>query len=137
MAKMFNQDKEEGMPMSADTVIGKSVKLDGTFNGTGDVAVYGEVVGTLTTEGDLMVEEGARIEADVTAHNITVSGEIKGTVQASSQLRLLSTGKIYGDVVSDVFSVETGAVLQGKCATGNSGSVAPTTTGDEIITEDA
>ena len=119
---MFNPNKEEGggTPMlDAETTIGQGVKIEGTFTGAGNVAVYGEVVGKFSTQGDLMVQEGARLEADVEAGNITVSGEIHGGVTCHGQLQLLASGKIYGDVTSEMFSVETGAVLQGTCTTGS------------------
>ncbi|MDP3971037.1 MAG: polymer-forming cytoskeletal protein [bacterium] len=118
---MFNP-KEEGMMDDApETIIGQAVRVEGVFSGSGNVTVYGEVVGTFTTSGDLIVEDTAKIEADVEANNITVSGEIHGKIKCHGQLNLLASGKIYGDVQSEVFSVETGAILQGQCVTGNGG----------------
>lgn len=105
------------------TVIGESVKVEGTFSGSGDVVVHGEVVGTLKTSNDIVVSGSAKVEADVEAHNLTVAGEIHGKVVCHGQLQLQSTGKIFGDVTTQVISVEPGAVLKGQCTTDGSAAV--------------
>ncbi len=121
MAKMFNPKLEETSSYDQPvTTVGQAVKIEGTFSGSGNVVVYGEVVGTLKTSNDLVIEESARIEADVEASNMTVSGEVHGSVVCHGQLQLKASGKIYGDVTTDNISVETGAVINGKCTSGSS-----------------
>ncbi len=124
MAKMFNQ-KEGVSGNQPQTVIGESVKVEGTFSGAGDVVVYGEVIGTLHTSNDVVVAGSARIEADIEASNVTVAGEIHGNVICHEQLQLQSTAKIFGDVTAQVISVEPGAVLKGQCSTSTDDSAKP------------
>lgn len=130
MAKMFST-REEDMPVAHNgaapqTVIGQGIKVEGTFSGSGNVIVQGEVEGTLSTAGDLVIENGAVVNANLEAQNIRVSGEVKGDITCHGQLDLQATAKIYGDVTTDIISVDTGAVIQGQCRTGvGSGSVAP------------
>ncbi len=126
MAKMFTS-KEGALHGDPQTVIGESVKVEGTFSGSGDVIVHGEVVGTLKTSNDIMVSASAKIEADVEAHNLTVAGEIHGNVVCHGQLQLQATGKIFGDVTTQVISVEPGAMLKGQCTTDGSGTSQPET----------
>ena len=123
MAKMFTP-KEGGADggEAPDTIIGKAVKLDGTFSGSGNVTVYGEIVGTLQTNGDLVVESSASVEANIEANNITVSGEVHGNIMCHGTLRLLTSAKVHGDVTTDIIEVETGAVIKGQCSTGNTSS---------------
>ena len=121
MAKMFNP-KDDGVMEgdTPDTVIGQTVKLDGTFSGSGNVTVYGQVIGTLQTSGDLIIAESSKVEANVDANNITVSGEIHGNITCYGTLRILNSGKVFGDVTTDIIEVETGAVMKGQCSTGTS-----------------
>ena len=98
MAKMFNP-KEEGMVIQPTTVIGDGVRVEGKCIGTGNVTVRGDVVGTLKTSDDMMIEATAKVEADVEANNLTIAGEVKGNVVCHGQLHLLASGKIFGDVV--------------------------------------
>ena len=129
MAKMFSA-REEDMPVShsaasPQTVIGQGIKVEGAFSGSGNVIVQGEVEGTLSTAGDLVIENGAIVHANLEAQNIRVSGEVKGDITCHGQLELNSTAKIYGDVTTDIISVDTGAVIQGQCRTGVSSTAAP------------
>lgn len=104
--------------MQPTTVIGDGVRVEGKCIGTGNVTVRGDVVGTLKTSDDMVIEATAKVEADVEANNLTVAGEIKGNVVCRGQLHLLASGKIFGDVATNVLSVETGAVLKGQCTSG-------------------
>jgi len=117
MAKIFNA-KEETIHHQPQTVIGDGVRVEGKCIGTGHVTVRGEVVGTLKTSDDMVIESSAKVEADVEVNNLVVSGEIKGNVHCHGQLQLLASGKIYGDVTTNILSVETGALIKGQCTTG-------------------
>lgn len=119
MSKLFTpKPGEQSSEPSSQTIIGESVKLEGTFTSSGPITVYGEVVGTLKTENDLTIQESAVIEANVEAMNITVAGSIQGNIICHGQLTLLQSGKIFGDISAKVISIETGAIFQGKCSTG-------------------
>lgn len=107
----------------AETIIGPSVKVDGTFQGEGDVLVEGMVTGMLTTAKDLTVGEHAKIEADVKAANMYIAGEVRGNLQASGTIELAASAKIYGDMEAEILSIASGAVVQGRCVSGKSGSV--------------
>lgn len=119
MANMFNQKNEHMTHNENNTVIGEAVRLEGTFSGDDNMTIYGQVVGNLITSGDLVVAETAVIEAEVEAHNISVSGTVNGNITAKGKLELTASARIIGNVVADVLSVETGAVLEGTCSTGH------------------
>ena len=119
---MFNRDRNEKEDILAgmgdgrhETVIGPSVKVDGDFVGEGNVLVQGVVNGTLKTKGNLRVEKGARVKADVEAQNAVVDGSIKGNITIQDNLQVGSTANLEGDIVTKVISVEPGAVLNGHC----------------------
>lgn len=125
MTAMFN--KEDGdeydtqIPTSSnnsETIIGPTVKVEGTFNSDDNILIEGQVVGTIQTSKDLTVGKDAHIEADVTAANMQVSGEIKGNLHSAGSIQLTSSARVYGDIESKIMSVETGAVVQGRCTTG-------------------
>jgi cytoskeletal protein CcmA (bactofilin family) len=124
---MFKREDEGGEmvpmqePVMADemeTIIGPSVKVEGNFTSNGNVVIEGALTGTIKTNRDLRVGEGAVIEADVHAENISSAGTITGAVFCNQKLDLKQTGKIFGDVEAGIMSVETGAILQGKCTSG-------------------
>lgn len=110
---MFKSDQETYK--EAETVIGPSVKVEGNFASDGDVVIEGQLTGTLKTSKNVRIGTAARIKADVEAANILQSGEIRGNVKCLEKLQLKSTAKIFGNVETNILSVEEGGVLNGKC----------------------
>lgn len=118
---MFTKEaKKEGMPGFArdgqETIIGPTVKVEGDFASEGNVLVLGVVSGSLKTKGNLRVEKGARIKADVEAANAAVFGEIKGNVTVQERLELGASAAVEGDIVTKVLSIEPGAIVNGHCS---------------------
>ena len=118
---MFSPKEETPMNTTSSaphTIIGHGIKVKGTFSGTGNMVVHGEVEGTLSTSGDLAIEEGAVVSANIEAQNVRVSGNITGSITCHGQLELNSSAQIHGDVTTDIISVDNGAIMQGQCQTG-------------------
>lgn len=125
MTKIFqnqtDDEREEDLPAAqVETIIGPSVRVEGNFFGEGDVVVEGEVVGTLKTTKNLRVGEHAVIEADVEAQTALISGEIRGNLTVKDRTELTSTARIHGDIKTSVISIDSGAVIYGKCECGES-----------------
>jgi cytoskeletal protein CcmA (bactofilin family) len=111
---MFKRSDEKRIE-DAETIIGPSVRVDGKFSGKGNVIVQGQVSGSVRTNEDVRIDEGAVVKASVDARNCTVAGEIHGNVKVRERLDMMPTAKIYGDVEAKTVSVGAGAVLNGKC----------------------
>jgi len=120
---MFNAkekgEKQNGFEMKEgqiETIIGVSVKVEGDFKSDGDVLVQGIVNGSLKTKGNLKVEEGAKIKANVEAANANVRGEITGNITIKGSLELGESANVAGDIITKILSIEPGAVLHGNCS---------------------
>lgn len=120
---MFSHDgaDEKGV----ETVIGPSVKVEGTFVSSGDVVVEGHVAGSLKTSKHLHIGEQAVVKADVEAGSMIVAGEIRGHVTCAGKIELTPTGKIIGNVDTQTIAVAHGAVLHGKVAMAGNEPSAP------------
>ena len=106
--------KTETAPQG-ETVVGKSVKLEGDFSSDENVHIDGEVSGTLKTSKNLVVGEGAEVEADVFAENASISGKISGNLDVKDKLEFTETARITGDIKTGTLSVATGAIFTGQC----------------------
>ena len=114
-----------------ETVIGTSVSVEGTFHSEDNMLVDGSVTGTLATTKNLTVGKDAHIKADVSAANMSISGEVRGNLSATGSIKLAASARVYGDVEIHIISIETGAVLQGRCTTGK--QVQPYTAIKEVL----
>jgi len=110
---MFHHE-EDAEAKDVETIIGSSVKVEGSFVGAGDIVVDGQVTGTLKTNKNLRIGQRAVVKADIEGANIVVAGEIRGQIKCSGKIELLPTAKIYGNIDTQTIAVAHGAVLHGK-----------------------
>lgn len=116
---MFKKDeKMETAENATKTIIGPSVKIEGDFSSEDNVDVEGQVLGALKTSRDLRIGKDAKIKAEVEANYIFVAGEVKGNIVAKEKIELSSTAKIFGDITTNTISIENGAMINGKCTSG-------------------
>ena len=97
-----------------ETVVGPSVKVQGDFISQGNIVIEGEVKGSIKTDKQLRVEEGAKIDADVSAEGALLAGEVRGNIHILGTAELTPTAKLYGDLEAKTLIVAAGAVLHGR-----------------------
>jgi len=111
---MFGREKLKSPATDKiETVIGPNTNLRGDIRSDGGVRIDGVVEGSLQTAGNLIVSEGAKIVADITAHNVSVAGAIKGNVSAN-RVEILSTGRVWGDITVTSFLLDEGGFVRGE-----------------------
>ncbi|QNO15016.1 polymer-forming cytoskeletal protein [Alkalicella caledoniensis] len=110
---MFKK-KEELDFANVDTIIGKDTEFSGTINGKGILRVDGKVTGEIIT-GDVLVGETGVVEANIKARHVTVSGTIKGNIEASGLLELMPSARLTGDIKVSNLSIGDGAYFKGAC----------------------
>jgi excisionase family DNA binding protein len=86
-----------------------------TFKDPVNLRINGSFEGTLDTKGSLTIGENSSVSADIKGEQIVIAGKVIGNINADNQIRILSTAHIVGDITTPLLSVESGAVLQGKC----------------------
>jgi cytoskeletal protein CcmA (bactofilin family) len=86
------------------TVIGK-------LAGAGTVKVFGRVEGELHAS-NVLISDGAEVEGDVVAEDLTVGGRVKGTIRAN-RVRLNSTASVEGDIFHRSLAIEENARFEG------------------------
>jgi len=110
---------------TTESVIGPSVHMEGNFNSSGNVIIIGSLTGSMTTSGNVRIEEGAVVQATIASGQIFVAGEVRGDLHALEQLELAPTARIIGNVETKILSVAPGAILHGKCSMKNTSNKLP------------
>ncbi len=109
---MFGRKQREGAPDTIETVIGPTANIVGDLKSDGGVRIGGVLEGSLETAGNLAVEEKARILGDISAHNASIAGTVKGNITAN-RVEVLSTGQVWGDISVNSFLLDDGGFIRG------------------------
>jgi cytoskeletal protein CcmA (bactofilin family) len=96
------------------SVIGTGLVIEGKIEGDGDVHIAGSFKGDVRVNGDVTVEPGARITAEISAVTVTVGGQVEGNINASTQVKLLQSGQLIGDLKAKSLTVADGARMRGR-----------------------
>ena len=110
--------KQQQSSEESSTIIGPSVRVEGTLNGVGNVVIEGELHGTLTTDKNVTIGQKAKIKANIQAHNVVISGRVDGSLSVNGHLDVKSSAKISGDIITKTIAIESGATLNGKLVMG-------------------
>lgn len=102
-------------PVGFETVLGANSTLEGTLRSNANVRLDGTFTGTLEINGNVLVGETAKINADIHAKNVSIAGAVRGNV-SGKKVQLLRTGRIWGDIRATALTTEEGAFIDGKIA---------------------
>ncbi len=69
--------------------------------------------GEITSPGILIVEEEGRVEGKILVKELVVKGWVKGEIEASGQVSLLSGSEFYGSIQAGKLHIEPGAFFEG------------------------
>ncbi len=95
------------------SIVDRHSLFNGTFRSARDLRVEGTVEGEIACEGMLVIAQGARVKATVTAREIEVAGELDGEVTCSGRFRIAPTGSASGKVTAASLVIEEGARFNG------------------------
>jgi cytoskeletal protein CcmA (bactofilin family) len=98
------------------TVIDAQADIEGRMKGK-DAVIHGRFKGEVALSGRLVIAEGAKVEATVTADAVEVAGELKGDIR-SRALTLAEKARVQGTIDARVLVVREGAWLSGSVASG-------------------
>jgi cytoskeletal protein CcmA (bactofilin family) len=100
---------------SINSIIGEGSVFQGKFFVHGSFQVDGKFEGEIRTEEHLYVGETGKVKTEVIrAKKITVAGVVLGDIEALEEVRLLSTGRVLGNVTAPQLTMEPGVVVKGS-----------------------
>lgn len=110
---MFGREKQ---PVPLDRVevsVGPTANIKGDLECDGVVKIDGVYQGSIKTVSNVIISEKARVDAHIEAQNVSVSGQVKGSIVAKGRLEILSTGRVWADVTVTSFLLDDGGKLHG------------------------
>jgi cytoskeletal protein CcmA (bactofilin family) len=100
---------------SAASSIGSGLKIRGELSGNSDLYIDGEAQGKITlADSRVTIGPKGRVQADIEAREIIVEGSVQGNLKARENVRLGSSSKVQGSVLTPRIGIDDGATLRGK-----------------------
>ena len=98
-----------------DTYIGEQTSFEGTLTSRDNISIYGGVKGRIECQGRVVVGESGKIEADIVANDVMVSGKVTGDVMAKNKLEISPSGVLQGDIKTSRMIMQDGSKFDGHC----------------------
>ena len=95
------------------TIIGNQIYIEGNIRGEEDLLIEGSVKGSIEMKTNhLTVGSKGKVEAEVRAANVTISGKLVGNINAAGRVEITKTADFNGEIKAKSISVEDGAYLK-------------------------
>ncbi|MBW2109557.1 MAG: polymer-forming cytoskeletal protein [Deltaproteobacteria bacterium] len=102
---------------SVQTFLGPRTTLEGTLTFKGTVRLDGHFSGTIISKnGTIVIGKTGVIHADISVQKATISGEVRGNINAVDRIELRPPARVYGDLNAPVVLIDEGVVFDGKCS---------------------
>jgi cytoskeletal protein CcmA (bactofilin family) len=112
---MFNRDSK---PLRIDTLIAKSVTVQGDVAFAGGLHLDGRVAGDVRADSQapasLSVSDTGSIEGSVEVTDLIMHGTIRGDIVARGRVVLGASARVEGNVYYGVIEMTLGAQITGK-----------------------
>jgi cytoskeletal protein CcmA (bactofilin family) len=92
--------------------IGSDMSIVGKIECNGPAQVFGRIEGELRAS-DLLISDGAQVEGNVIAQDVTVCGRVKGTIRAG-RVKLQNGGVVEGDIFHRSLSIDENSQFEGS-----------------------
>lgn len=108
----FNRSGGNAMSGGTFSVLGADVTIKGDISATADLHVDGRVDGDIAC-ASLVQGQSSEVVGAIRAESARLSGTVRGSITAS-ELVILKTARIEGDVHYDALTIEQGAEVDGR-----------------------
>lgn len=97
----------------SQTVIGQHVTLEGIIRADEDLLIEGVIKGTVELERHhLTIGANGRVEADIKAEHVTISGRLSGNVVAQGKVEITREADFEGDIKAKRIAIDDGAYVK-------------------------
>lgn len=94
--------------------IGKGIYIKGEVTGAEDLIVEGTIEGSINLKNHLLVGQTGVVLASVASEALTIYGEVRGDVSATTRIEINETAKVVGDLRAPVIFLADGARFRGR-----------------------
>ena len=105
-------------------LLGNGTTIKGDIESNGDIRIDGHLIGSLKSNGKVVIGQTGVMEGDLNCKQAEISGVVKGNITTEELTALKSTSKVEVDLTTKQLLIEVGAQFTGKCMMGQQSTVA-------------
>ena len=105
-------------PAARESVIAADLAIEGKIEGAGHVRIAGKFKGDIKVQGNLTIDQGAKVSGGVSANKVTLAGELDGNITSAQQVDVLPSGAINGVLKAGSLTVAAGSRIRGHVECG-------------------
>jgi cytoskeletal protein CcmA (bactofilin family) len=111
----------------------RGARFEGTLTFEDTFRIDGVLKGKVVTKNELIIGDGAAIDAEIHVGRLSVSGNVRGVIYARERVEVHAGARLQAEIHTPSLLVEDGAVIQGPVETGPQVGRAPGTASDPAI----
>lgn len=96
--------------------IGAGTIIEGKIKTQGSIRIDGKLIGEISAGENLAVGSTGDVDGNVVAKNVTIGGNLRGTIIASEKLVFEGKAVVKGDIRAGKLVIDEGAIFDGKCS---------------------
>jgi cytoskeletal protein CcmA (bactofilin family) len=97
------------------TTIGENISIEGQIKGEEHLVIEGALKGSVALDKhNFTVGLNGRVDGEIRAQDISISGQLKGTVKALGKVKVTKEADFWGDIKARSIAVEDGAYFKGS-----------------------
>lgn len=110
---ILDRNRTHGNERAGNTVVAAGTKLVGDLTLSDHLHIDGHIEGTIRSESEIAIGEQGRVEGEIEAERLYVSGSFEGSISAR-RLEIVAGGRVEGDVVVSELVIEPGGQFNGN-----------------------
>ena len=108
----------------ADTLLSEDMSFQGNMSLSRPAMIKGQMTGKIESDSNVFIEKEADVKADIKADELSVKGNLAGSVQASV-IELGSSAVFSGDIKAQSLAMESGCTFSGSSQIGSASKGEP------------
>ncbi len=111
------QQQPRPVPAAAEekTTIGQHISIEGQIRGEEHLIIEGSMKGNVHMEKhNFTVGPNGRVDGEIRAQNVSISGQLRGSINALGSVEVTKDADFYGDIKAKSISVQDGAYFKGS-----------------------
>ena len=98
-----------------NTIIGEDTIITGNIQLQGNLIIYGQINGDISTGGAITISTTAKIRGNLSGEDLNIGGDVEGNISGSGKVILGEKAQLKGDIQAGQIVIEDGAKFDGRC----------------------